>query len=253
MGKGATFSSTKPNARIVKYEPEDMIGLDWRRTIHPDDQGNPLRMAGLHKDISDRKQAEAELSQYRDHLEYMVESRTTELTAANQRLLLQINERKQVEAALRHSEDQLRLTTDALLVLIAYVDAQQYCRFNNRAYEDWFDKPVSEIYGCPMRAVLGEELYQSIKPYVEAVLSGERVSFEVEMVNETSDLRWVNADYIPHLGEQGKVKGFFALMSDISDCKAIERMKDEFISVVSHELRTPLTSLHGALKLLAAG
>jgi signal transduction histidine kinase len=34
---------------------------------------------------------------------------------------------------------------------------------------------------------------------------------------------------------------------------AVERMKDELISVVSHELRTPLTSLKGALGLLTAG
>jgi signal transduction histidine kinase len=47
--------------------------------------------------------------------------------------------------------------------------------------------------------------------------------------------------------------GFFALTSDISDRKAIERMKDEFIAVVSHELRTPLTSMHSALKILATG
>ena len=47
--------------------------------------------------------------------------------------------------------------------------------------------------------------------------------------------------------------GFFALASDISDHKAIERMKDEFIAVVSHELRTPLTSLHSALKILTTG
>jgi signal transduction histidine kinase len=59
--------------------------------------------------------------------------------------------------------------------------------------------------------------------------------------------------YIPHLDEQKNVKGFFALTSDISDRKAIERMKDEFISVVSHELRTPLTSMHSALKILATG
>ncbi|MEG3436144.1 PAS domain-containing protein [Pannus brasiliensis CCIBt3594] len=41
--------------------------------------------------------------------------------------------------------------------------------------------------------------------------------------------------------------------SDISERHAIERMKDEFISVVSHELRTPLTAIRGAIGLLAAG
>ena len=35
--------------------------------------------------------------------------------------------------------------------------------------------------------------------------------------------------------------------------QAVERMKDELISVVSHELRTPLTSLKGALGLLTSG
>ncbi|NES69997.1 MAG: cell wall metabolism sensor histidine kinase WalK, partial [Okeania sp. SIO2D1] len=53
--------------------------------------------------------------------------------------------------------------------------------------------------------------------------------------------------------EKDEVKGFFSLTSDISDRKAIERMKDEFISVVSHELRTPLTSIHSSLKILATG
>ena len=35
--------------------------------------------------------------------------------------------------------------------------------------------------------------------------------------------------------------------------RAIERMKDSFISTVSHELRTPLTSIYGSLKLVVDG
>ncbi len=40
------------------------------------------------------------------------------------------------------------------------------------------------------------------------------------------------------------------IIRDITSRKAVERMKDEFLSVVSHELRTPLTSLRGSVKLL---
>jgi PAS domain S-box-containing protein len=43
------------------------------------------------------------------------------------------------------------------------------------------------------------------------------------------------------------------VITDITERKRIERLKDEFVSTVSHELRTPLTSIHGSLGLLAGG
>jgi PAS domain S-box-containing protein len=46
---------------------------------------------------------------------------------------------------------------------------------------------------------------------------------------------------------------FVASLRDISERKAAERLKDEFVATVSHELRTPLTSVVGSLGLLRAG
>src|SRR6185295_3912257 len=40
---------------------------------------------------------------------------------------------------------------------------------------------------------------------------------------------------------------------DVTERRAIEQLKDEFVSTVSHELRTPLTSIRGALGLLDSG
>lgn len=40
---------------------------------------------------------------------------------------------------------------------------------------------------------------------------------------------------------------------DITERKAVERMKNEFVSTVSHELRTPLTSIRGSLGLITGG
>ncbi|HEY9676181.1 MAG TPA: PAS domain S-box protein, partial [Waterburya sp.] len=49
------------------------------------------------------------------------------------------------------------------------------------------------------------------------------------------------------------IVGAVITFRDISERLAIERMKDEFISVVSHELRTPLTAIRGSLGLIAGG
>jgi PAS domain S-box-containing protein len=50
-----------------------------------------------------------------------------------------------------------------------------------------------------------------------------------------------------------EITGAVVVFSNISARRAIERMKEEFVSVVSHELRTPLTSIRGSLGLLAGG
>jgi two-component system, OmpR family, sensor histidine kinase VicK len=58
-----------------------------------------------------------------------------------------------------------------------------------------------------------------------------------------------------HSGESGGARavGVVVAFTDTTERRALDRMKDEFISTVSHELRTPLTSLRGALGLVAGG
>ncbi len=53
--------------------------------------------------------------------------------------------------------------------------------------------------------------------------------------------------------DEERIHGFLLIGQDITERKAIDRMKNEFVSIVSHELRTPLTSIRGALGLLEAG
>ncbi len=50
--------------------------------------------------------------------------------------------------------------------------------------------------------------------------------------------------------EDGIPISMFGTLQDITERKAMDKMKDEFVSTVSHELRTPLTSIRGSLSLL---
>ncbi|HWS72601.1 MAG TPA: response regulator, partial [Thermoanaerobaculia bacterium] len=57
----------------------------------------------------------------------------------------------------------------------------------------------------------------------------------------------------PMRDEAGEILGAVITFRDVTEKRAVQRMKDEFVSTVSHELRTPLTSIRGALGLLAGG
>lgn len=65
----------------------------------------------------------------------------------------------------------------------------------------------------------------------------------------TVEVDFSSAPLVVHSEVIGAVVSF----NDIGRRRAVERLKDEFVSVVSHELRTPLTSVRGSLGLLASG
>ena len=86
---------------------------------------------------------------------------------------IDITERNLAEAARRESEIRLRLTTDALPVLISYVDAQQRYRFTNAAYFEWFGFSPPE--GAAIGDVVDAQTYAARLPYIQRALSGEAV------------------------------------------------------------------------------
>ncbi|WP_017327725.1 PAS domain S-box protein [Synechococcus sp. PCC 7336] len=164
-----------------------------------------------------------------------------------------ITARKQAGETLQRREAQLRLITDALPVAIAYIDTQEHYQFANQTCEVWFGRSRETILGRHLQDILGQIIYEEIREPIQAACSGEEVTVESEWLCGDGHPRSICATFIPHRDERGTVMGIFSLVIDISERKAIEQMKDEFLSIISHELRTPLTSIHGSLKLLATG
>jgi PAS domain S-box-containing protein len=105
-------------------------GTHWvlsKGSVVRDADGRPLRMLGIHVDVSERKQAEAALREeatlraLSEELEQRVAERTAELSLINRVLLEEIDVRERIGRALRASEERFakafRASPDAMSII----------------------------------------------------------------------------------------------------------------------------------------
>ncbi|MET3106554.1 diguanylate cyclase (GGDEF)-like protein/PAS domain S-box-containing protein [Oxalobacteraceae bacterium GrIS 2.11] len=114
------------------------------------------------------------------------------------------------------SERFIRTVADSLPSLIGYWDQNLICRFANAEYIKWFGKQPAEILGTHIKELLGETLFNRNIAYMQGALGGEIQEFEREIKMSGGETGYTLANYIPDRDASGEVKGFFALVTNIS-------------------------------------
>jgi two-component system sensor histidine kinase VicK len=133
---------------------------------------------------------------------------------------------------------------------------------------------AAQMLGYKQEEMLGRNMHQLIHhtradgtPYASADSPIRKSLTNFATVRISNEIFWRKdgtsfpVEYVarPQIDSQSpdanglKALGVVVAFTDTTERRALDRMKDEFISTVSHELRTPLTSLRGALGLLAGG
>lgn len=170
-----------------------------------------------------------------------------------------ISDRKRVEHALEQLRHEQELILNSVLEGIIRVDAEGKVTFANRAAGKLTGYSVEELVGANLHSLLhhlkpdGTDYPWQDSPTTLALADGRPRAIHDEVFTR-KDKSIFPVDYScnPVL-EEGNIRGSVIAFSDISERKAVDKMKDEFVSMVSHELRTPLTSIRGALGLMAGG
>ena len=111
----------------------------------------------------------------------------------------------------------LQTLLDALPSMIGYWDTGLINRFANEAYRNWFGDAGSNLVGKHLLTLLGSDLFEQNRPFVQAALQGKAQTFERDIPRpDGAGVRHALAHYLPDVVE-GEVRGFCVLVHDITE------------------------------------
>jgi PAS domain S-box-containing protein len=195
-----------------------------------------------------------------DHLMTGFNSMLAEIEQRDGRLLVAKS------AAENTAEINARLARESALILNSATDGILGVALDNRVT---FLNPAAErMLGTTLAGIGTNSVHKAIHhsypdgtPWPEAACARTQAMRRGESSTAAEDIFWradgtsfpVEYSSTAMFDEHGDQIGAVVMFRDVTERRAVERLKSEFVSTVSHELRTPLTSIRGALGLLSSG
>jgi PAS domain S-box-containing protein len=172
--------------------------------------------------------------------------------------LQDITDKKLVEQELRVTRDFYQRTLNALPIGVAYFDENERLAFCNQAQADWLGRRIDEVVGKSFREIVGDDAYAEVVPHVTGALKGESRSYSRTAIMD-GRVRDIHVQYIPERMSTGEVRGYFALVNDLTERKRLEehllaaqkmQAVGQLTGGIAHDFNNLLGIIIGNLQLL---
>jgi PAS domain S-box-containing protein len=164
---------------------------------------------------------------------------------------------QRIQQELAEARDNTRLlgslVEETVYVMIFITDANGTITMVNALAASALGYTKEELLKCNMDQLFklnDAEIWQQI---AEAVYEDSRWRGELEAVSKEGGRLSVDMAASRAKGEVPSKAQIICFVSDLSQRKALDHMKAEFVAVASHELRTPLTSIKNAVDIIMGG
>ncbi|MBK8742611.1 MAG: EAL domain-containing protein [Betaproteobacteria bacterium] len=112
-------------------------------------------------------------------------------------------------------ERQFRLVLDNLDLPICYCSRDLVLHFVNRQYAELIGLPESEILGRRLPDIIGAEVLEQVRGYLDQALAGVPVTYERDRTRPGRGQRRVRISLFPDIGPGGAVHGIYAVGYDV--------------------------------------
>ncbi|SET61321.1 PAS-domain containing protein [Paracoccus homiensis] len=220
-------------------------------------EGAPLGQGGwitVYTDITDIKRQEALLRARSAELSEQVLENAERLAATNRELAASNAALQEAQRVLTRIEARTRQVTEMVPAHIAHIDRDYRYSFSNRRLPSIFPGASDPIVGLTVEQALGASTWATLKPHIDATLSGEPQVFEI--THPTSGRRIRIA-----LTPDGAEHGVYVLSTDVSaEVQAREALSHagkrslaaQLTSGMAHDFGNLLTIILGLQGRLAA-
>ena len=175
--------------------------------------------------------------------------------------LVDITERREIEAKLRQEQEFVRSLIACFPDLIVVLDAEGHFKFVSERIKDVLGVSPSEYIGRPIGQRTDPEDQAKLTEMLHKTVSGREAVADVEIRVQHADGSWkiMRVSARPLFDEKGVVTGMVSSGRDVTQWKQMEQqlaLKEKFaamgqmMSGVAHELNNPLTAILGLSDLL---